>query len=435
MALDEVACEAVGFAGGGAVADGDERDPVFRGEPAERVQRAVPVVFRGMRIDGRGVDDLAGGVDDGDLHASAQAGVEPQGRARPCGCGKQQVAQVAREDLDGLGFGADAQRAHELGFQMHAHLHAPGEAHGVHQPAVGGAAAVGDAEAGGDARLAGVVRIVPRRLCGFAVEAQAYVEQVFAPAAEDGERAVRGHGGQRLGVVEIVGVFFRRTFLACDHAGLHHAVILQVFAQALQEGGILGEALHQDLARAVKRGLGIGHAGVVAVGGAEGIAQVAHGFGFGRQHRVGEQGFCQRLQSGFARNLRAGAAFGLVRQVEIFELRLVGRQQDRFAQFGRELVLFVNGLEDRGAAGFEFAQVTQPFFQQAQLRVVQAVGGLLAVARNERHGRAFVEQCDGSGDLDGFGRDFGGETMFDGGQHEAMRWLTRPAGHGLNRGP
>ena len=56
-------------------------------------------------------------------------------------------------------------------------------------------------------------------------------------------------------------------------------------------------------------------------------------------------------------------------------------------------------LEDRGAAVLQLAQVAQPLFELAQLGVVEAAGGLLAVAGDERHGGAAVEQLDGRADL------------------------------------
>ena len=48
-----------------------------RRQLAEHMQRAVPVVSRLVRVDRGGIDDLAGGVDDGDLDAGAQPRVEP----------------------------------------------------------------------------------------------------------------------------------------------------------------------------------------------------------------------------------------------------------------------------------------------------------------------------------------------------------------------
>ena len=51
-------------------------------------------------------------------------------------------------------------------------------------------------------------------------------------------------------------------------------------------------------------------------------------------------------------------------------------------------------LQDRGAAFLQLTQVAQPLLERAQLRVVERAGDLLAVARDERHRRAAVEQLD-----------------------------------------
>ncbi len=49
-------------------------------------------------------------------------------------------------------------------------------------------------------------------------------------------------------------------------------------------------------------------------------------------------------------------------------------------------------FENRRATLLEFAQIAQPLFQRAQLRVVERAGDFLAVARDERHRGAAVEQ-------------------------------------------
>ena len=51
------------------------------------------------------------------------------------------------------------------------------------------------------------------------------------------------------------------------------------------------------------------------------------------------------------------------------------------------------------AAVLELAQVAEPLLERAQLCVVEAARDLLAVARDERHGRPAVEQADGRGHL------------------------------------
>ena len=56
-------------------------------------------------------------------------------------------------------------------------------------------------------------------------------------------------------------------------------------------------------------------------------------------------------------------------------------------------------LEHRRAPLLQLPQVAQPLLERAQLGVVEGAGHLLAVSRDERHGRAAVEQLDGRGHL------------------------------------
>src|SRR3546814_349583 len=93
----------------------------------------------------------------------------------------------------------------------------------------------------------------------------------------------------------------------------------------------------------------------------------------------------------------------------VCEPRLAVGGFDIGAQFVAQLALLVDAGEDRGAPVFQLAQVCQACFEVAQLGVVEAAGDFLAVARDERHGRAFVEQRDGGFDLGGAGADLVGD--------------------------
>ena len=58
-----------------------------------------------MRIDRRGVEDLAGAIDDGDFDAGSQARIEAHGGARARGRGQQQVVQIERKHANRFFFG------------------------------------------------------------------------------------------------------------------------------------------------------------------------------------------------------------------------------------------------------------------------------------------------------------------------------------------
>ena len=109
MPRDQIAGELVGLARRGAVADRDQLHAVPRAERGQRAQRALPVVARLVRIDRRGVEQLAGAVDDRHLDAGAEPGIEPHRHALAGGRGEQQIVQVAAEDADRFGLGLLAQ--------------------------------------------------------------------------------------------------------------------------------------------------------------------------------------------------------------------------------------------------------------------------------------------------------------------------------------
>ena len=157
------------------------------------------------------------------------------------------------------------------------------------------------------------------------------------------------------------------------------------------QGRLLADALDQDVAGALQRGLGVGDA---LVGGDElGALRFRH------QRRVLQQRVGQRLEARLARDLRLGAALGLEGCVQVFQLDLGVGAVDRSRQLRRQLALLLDALENGGAPVLQLAQVAQPLFQLPELRVVEAAGLLLAVAGNERHRRAFTQQLNGGGHL------------------------------------
>src|SRR4051812_47489067 len=90
-----------------------------------------------------------------------------------------------------------------------------------------------------------------------------------------------------------------------------------------------------------------------------------------------------------------------------------GVEQDR-----RHFLLFLDGGNDRGASLFQFAQITQSFFQKAQLDIVQPASGFFPITCDKRHGGAFVKQGDRGTYLCGRSGEFEGEALFYGWQHE-----------------
>jgi hypothetical protein len=340
-----------------------------------------------VRVDRRRGDDLAGLIDDRHFHAGANAGIETHGGAWARRRREQQILQVAREDADGFSVGAFLEARQQARLKRPRQLVLPGDAHGLAEPGIRRAAAIGDAEGGLDAPLCRVW------LAGLVRHVEIEVENAFVHTAQHGERAMRWHVLDALAELEVVGELGALVGLALLHGRLQLALAPQPFAQAADDGRCLGDALDEDVARAVQRRLDIGDAlaGVDELGG----------FRLRVERRVAQQRFAQRLEAGLARDLRLRAPLRLVRRVEVFQLDLGRRPVDGACQLGRQLALLVDGLEDSRAAILELAQVGKPLLQLAQLRVVEAAGLLLAVARDERDRRSLAEQLDGRRHLPG----------------------------------
>ena len=384
----DLAGELVGLAGGGAVAHGHELDAVGGAQGGQGVAGGVPLVLRLVRVDDDGVEDLAGAVDHGALDAVAESRVQAQRRALPGGRGEQQVAQVAGEDLDGLGLGALLQAHAGVQRRGHLELGAPAEADGLVDPL-----GFGQVEGAADHAL----------VDGVVAGVDAQLQDAFGLTAQDGQHAVAGHGLQRFGVLEIVAVLRAGLLLALDDArrrlpGRPHAL-----ADIADQVGVGGERLDENRAGAVQRVLRLGE----ALGDVPG-RQLRRVGG-----RVRQQVVEKRLETGLAGDVGLGAALLLERQVEVLQPRLRVARQDQRAQVVGELALFLDGCEHRGLAVLEFAQVGQPFLDGAQLAVVEAAGGLLAVAGDEGHGVALVEELHGGGDVRLIHPEFAGDGGLD----------------------
>ncbi len=198
---------------------------------------------------------------------------------------------------------------------------------------------------------------------------------------------MRGEFGERLGEVEVVGELRPRLLLALADLGRQPPPAPHPLAQGADEVGVLGEPLGQDRPGAVQRGLGVGHA-LLRV---RERGRSRQRFGRG----VAQQAVRQRLQPRLLGDLRLGAPLRLERQVDVLQPRLGLGRLDRRAQFVGQLALLGDGFEDGGAPLLQLPQVPQPLFEGAQLGVVQHLGRFLAVARDERHRGAAVQQLDG----------------------------------------
>ena len=287
-------------------------------------------------------------------------------------------------------------------------LHAPGPAHGVGQPFVGGAALVLDAEAGGDAAFARVVRRVPFRLFFFGIEAQRDVQHFLAAAAEQRQRAVRGNGAdasrnnrsnrrtsrRRPACRRSPSIPPRRA--RCTYS---RSACSRPASSAKRSIRIWRAPSSAALASATP-GLSPLLGGERPASGTWPLPLPGSASGRPARHRPAAPGRPRRAICALVRR------FGLYGRYRSSSRVLSSACDDRVAQFRRQLALLLDRGQDRRAALFQFAQIAQALFQQAQLDVVQAAGRFLAVAGDEGHGGAFVQQGDGGGDLGRFGGKF-----------------------------
>ena len=153
MALDDIGGKLVGFPRGGAVADRDQLHVVLRTQRAQRADRPLPIVPRLVRVDGGGVEQLAGAVDDCHLHAGPNPGIEADRDPLPRRCRQQEIVQVPAEDGNGFSLRLLPQPLFDLELEVHRQLELPGPPDGFDQPRVGGAPLVLHPDSRGDASL------------------------------------------------------------------------------------------------------------------------------------------------------------------------------------------------------------------------------------------------------------------------------------------
>lgn len=99
--------------------------------------------------------------------------------------------------------------------------------------------------------------------------------------------------------------------------------------------------------------------------------------------RVGQQGVGERLESGFAGDLRLGAPLGFEGEVDVLQPRLGIGPDDGGLEFGVNFPCAAIASSTCLPAILQFAQVAEAFFEVAQLGVIQRPGGFLAVAGDE----------------------------------------------------
>ena len=115
------------------------------------------------------------------------------------------------------------------------------------------------------------------------------------------------------------------------------------------------------------------------------------GIGFALQQDGLRQGFEPLL----ACHLRASTAFGLIRQVYIFERGAVPSVVDTAFQFGSKLAQLVNCFANGFLALCKFSEFVFPLADIGNLHLVQSACFLFTITADKRDGAALVQQCEG----------------------------------------
>ena len=177
--------------------------------------------------------------------------------------------------------------------------------------------------------------ILPSAGCGLppsCATSRSSVEHALVAAAQHGERAVR----RQLLDLLAEARNSRRTWRLPRPCALRtlEASTPSVHSHSRKVPttvGVLADALDQDVARALERGLGV----------CDALCRHRRTWRprLGIERRVVQQRLGQRLQPGFARDLRLGAPLRLEGRIEVFQLDLGRRAVDGAVELRRQLAL------------------------------------------------------------------------------------------------
>ena len=298
----------------------------------------------------------------------------------PAGANEQQFAQVLREDLDRLLVRGFLLLGQERRFQGRKQQPPAAIGHRLGQFLPEQERRVGDQAAGQPAEER------------FVVDLDRQPQNLFRLSAPHGQVAMRRHFGQRLAVVvihlELAGL---SRPIAADPGDEHPA--LDRLAHHAAKRAVVGPLLGNDVAGPAQGRLGVGH---VAVG--IDVRPQHLGAGSARVDLSLEHGR-EPFQPALAGDGGAGAAFGLVGQVEFFEFFLLAAGEDLLPQGSVQLALLGDGLENRVLPLDQLAERVDRVLDRAEGRFVQAPGAFLAIPRHERDRVALAQKLGGRLDL------------------------------------
>ena len=253
-------------------------------------------------------------------------------------------------------------------------------------------------------RRAGADELAAKPLdAAVGVDVDRDLQHAFVGSAAHGQKPVRRDAAQRRRGVEIVGIFGSFGLLALHDLRVHDALAGEGAAQAVAGLFVLRDAFGDDVARPGEGVFGGRYFGRDVTPGL--LCRVA---GPLCHDEVGE-----RFQPPFAGHGGAGAAFGLVGQVEVLQLHRVPALLDAPAELRSQFPLLFDGREYGLAAGFEFGEAFQLLLDGAHLHFVERAGRLLAVAADEGDRRTVAQQAHGALHLRQGDSESSGDDLFD----------------------
>ena len=154
--------------------------------------------------------------------------------------------------------------------------------------------------------------------------------------------------------------------------------------QHLKHVGVFRKTLGQNIARTVKRRLGVGH---TFIGRNKGLR-----FGLRIKPGVLPELIGKRLKAGRDGSLRTRLTLGLVGEVKVFQTLLGVGCLKGLPQFFRHLALLLNRSNHGGTALFKLTSVNEKFLQVSELCIIKSARDFLTVTGDKRNRCTFIEQ-------------------------------------------
>ena len=359
----DVAEELLGLAPGRAAADGHHLAfKPFR-HVHGRPRRLGRLSLGAMGEHGVVMEELALLVQANRFATGAEPGID---RQHPLGTerrSQQKLPQVGRKHPNGLLVRTLLERDPHLGLERTAEQAAIGIVDGLAHLGRIFAAAVHEQ------------RLQPRqglRLRGH----HRHVQDVLRFAAPHGENAMRGGRCRGLLPLEVVPELGPGGLRPGNHPAHDDGLAGEQVAQGSAPDRVLVDDLRDDVPGARERILHRGHAGLR-------VHEIRRGSG-----RIDPGLFEQHPRQGFeaflARDHGSRPALGAIGQVKVLERGQRLGTIDPLLQLLGEVTVLFEGFQDGGPAGIELRQLVQPVAHGRHGDLVQAAGGFLAVAGDER---------------------------------------------------